>query len=125
MTTSFLREATKSAAMKSIMQSKKFCANDTENAQVQTCILTSHFFKKKLWNEWMQKEELTGFTASNGWLEKRKQIYLVREKRSWGETDEFFTPTVQVLTGRLLELCQNYKRLNISNLDELGFFLKA
>ena len=27
-----------------------------------------------------EREELTGFTASNGWLEKSKQIYGVREK---------------------------------------------
>ena len=36
----------------------KFCANGTENAQVQTFILTGPFFKKKVWrlqNDWKKK----------------------------------------------------------------------
>ena len=37
----------------------KFCTNGTENAQVQTCVLL---------------QEETDFTASNGLLEKWKQI---------------------------------------------------
>ena len=73
----------------------KFCTNSTENAQVQTCILTGSFFKKKLWrlqNEELEKEELNDFTASNGWLEKWKHIYGVREKRLCGEGDVSTTP---------------------------------
>ena len=70
----------------------------------------------------LEKEELTDFTASNGWLEKWKQIYNMREKRFCGETDEVFTATVQAWIERLLEMHQDYEPQNILNLNELGFF---
>ena len=73
----------------------------------------------------LEKEELTNFTASNGWLEKWKQIYGVREKRLCGKTDEVSTTTVQAWIGQLLELCQDYEPRIISNLYELGLFFKA
>ena len=74
---------------------------------------------------WLEKEELTDCTASNGWLEKWKHIYRVREKRLTGEADEAFTTTVQAWIERLPKLCQNCKPRSILNLDELGLFFKA
>ena len=71
------------------------------------------------------KEELTDFTASNGWLEKWKQIYGVREKGLCGEADEISTITVQAWIERLPELCQDYKPRNMLNLDQLVLLFKA
>ena len=71
------------------------------------------------------KEELTDFTASNGWLEKWKQIYDVREKRLCGEADEIATITVQASIERLPELCQDYKPRNMLNLGQLVLLFKA
>ena len=42
----------------------------------------------------LEKEELTDFTASNGWREKWKHIYGVREKRLCREANEVTTTTV-------------------------------
>ena len=43
----------------------------------------------------LDKEEFTGFTASNGRLDSWKQTYGVREKRLCGEADEVSTTTIQ------------------------------
>ena len=59
----------------------------------------------------LEKEELTDFTASNGWLEKRKQIYGVREKRLSGEAAT--TAKMQAWIERLPEFCQDYEPQNI------------
>ena len=76
----------------------KFCTNGTENAQVQTCILTGPFFKKNLWRKRLEKEELSDFTALNECLERWKQIYEVTEKRLCGAADEVSTTSVQTIT---------------------------
>ena len=73
----------------------------------------------------LEKEELTDFTASKGWLEKWKQIYGVREKRLCGEADEVSTTTVQAWIERLPEFSQDYEPRNILHLDKLGLFFKA
>ena len=44
-----------------------------------------------------RKKKLIDFTATNGWLEKWKKIYGVREKKLCGEVDEVSTTTVQVV----------------------------
>ena len=44
----------------------------------------------------LDKEEFSGFTASNGWLDSWKQTYGVREKRLHGEADEVSTTTILV-----------------------------
>ena len=65
--------------MESIMYSIIFCTNGARNAQVQPrplypdgLILQEEAMEivKRL-----EREELTDFTASNGWLDKWKQIY--------------------------------------------------
>ena len=66
------------------------------------------------------KKGLTDFTASNGWLEKWKQIYGVREKILCGES----TTIVQARIERLPELRRDYEPRNIFNLDELQLFFK-
>ena len=60
----------------------------------------------------LEQEELTDFTASNGWLGKWRQTFGVREKRLRGEADEVSTKTVQFWIERLPELCQDYTTKN-------------
>ena len=67
----------------------------------------------------LDKEEFTGFTASNGWLDSWKQTYGMREKPLCGEADEVSTTTIQAWIERLPELCQGYEPRNLLNLDEL------
>lgn len=48
--------------------------------------------------EKLGKDDLAVFTASNGWLEKFKQTYGVRETRITGEADDI--PTMTIQSGR-------------------------
>ena len=45
--------------------------------------------------ESLNKDELASFTASNGWLEKFKQTYELRETRITGEADDIPTMAIQ------------------------------
>ena len=75
--------------------------------------------------ERLNKDELATFTASNGWLEKFKQTYGLRETRITGEVDDILKMTFQSWIERLPELTSGYDLRNIWNMDELGFFFKA
>ena len=75
--------------------------------------------------ERLNKDELATFTASNGWLEKFKQTYGLRETRITGEVDDILKMTFQSWIERLPELTSGYNLRNIWNMDELGFFFKA
>ena len=72
----------------------------------------------------LEKEELTDFTASNGQLQKWKEMYSVREKRLRGEADEISTKAVQARIERLSELCQGYEPRSVLNIDELRLLFK-
>ena len=54
--------------------------------------------------EALQKEELIDFTASNGWLQKWKAMYSIREKRTGGEGNDVPAMTVEAWIERLPEL---------------------
>ena len=49
----------------------------------------------------LNRDELAAFTASNGWLEKFKQTYGLRETRITGEADDIPRMTIQSWTERL------------------------
>ena len=68
----------------------------------------------------LNKGELTTFTASNGWLEKFKKTYGVRDTRITGEADDITQMAIQSWIERLPELTSGYELRNIWNRDELG-----
>ena len=65
------------------------------------------------------------FTASNGWLQKWKFSYGVRERKVNGEAGEVSECTASALMERLLELKRNYELADIWNTDETGCFFKT
>ena len=75
--------------------------------------------------ERLNKNELTMLTASNGWLEKFKQIYGLRETRITGQADDIPKMIIQSRIECLPDLTSGYKLRNICNMDELGLFFKV
>ena len=73
----------------------------------------------------MNNNEFSTFTASNGWLEKWKISYGIREKRVNGEAVEVSGETVNAWMERLWELTKDYDPVDIWNMDEMGCFFKA
>ena len=59
--------------------------------------------------ERLNRDELATFTASNGWLEKFKQIYGLRGTRITGEADNIPEMTIQSWIERLSELTSGYE----------------
>ena len=57
----------------------------------------------------IDKVEFKNFTASNGWLEKRKISYDVRERKVNCEAGEVAEYTVSAWTERLVELTRVYE----------------
>ena len=98
----------------------KFCTNGMENVQVETYTLMEPSSRISYGDC-----KTTDFRASNGWWEKWKHIYGVREKRLCREANEVSTTTVIAWIEWLPELCQNYESQNILNLDELVLFFKT
>ena len=72
----------------------------------------------------LNNEEFLIFTASNGWLEKWKILYAIREKRVNGETGEISGETVNTCMERLWELIKDCDPADIWNMDETGCFFK-
>ena len=62
--------------------------------------------------------------ASDGWLEKWKATYVIKEKRIVGEGGDVPEETVSSWIERLQELTEGYSLENICNMDESGCFLK-
>ena len=73
----------------------------------------------------LDKVEFKNFTASNGWLEKWKISYGVRERKVNGEAGEVAEYTVSAWMERLVELTRGYELADIWNMDETGCFFKA
>ena len=73
----------------------------------------------------LDKVEFKNFTASNGWLEKWKISYGVRERKVNGEAGEVAEYTVSAWMERLVELTRGYELTDIWNMDETGCFFKA
>ena len=72
--------------------------------------------------ERLSKDELATFTASNNWLEKFKQTYLISETWITDPVNDIPKMTFQSWIERLPELTSGYELRNIWNMDELGFF---
>ena len=74
--------------------------------------------------ESLNDSSLDSFTASNGWLEKWKSCYGIRETRITEEADDASVSTVRSWIARLPELVKGYKLEDVWNMDELGLFFK-
>ena len=72
----------------------------------------------------LDKVEFKNFTASNGWLEKWKISYGVRERKVNSQASEMTEYTVSAWMERLVELTRSYELANIWNMDETGCFLR-
>ena len=65
------------------------------------------------------------FKASNGWLDKWKKRYNIRQITISGEAGDVAGETVESWKERLPELLQGYEAKDVWNLDETGCFWKA
>ena len=65
------------------------------------------------------------FKGSNGWLDKWKRKYNVKQLTISGESGDVSGVTVESWKERLPELLQGYQKKDIWNLDETGVFWKA
>jgi len=64
------------------------------------------------------------FKGSNGWLEKWKKRYNIKQLKISGESGDVQGPTVDSWKERLPELMAGYAR-DIWNIDETGLFLES
>ena len=70
----------------------------------------------------LDKVEFKNFTASNGWLEKWKISYGVRERKVNDEAGEVNEYMVSAWMERLVELTRGYELADIWNMGETGCF---
>ena len=68
------------------------------------------------------KLTVTGFTASNGWLEKWKTRHNVKQLSVAGEDGEVNAETLEFWAERLPEIVKGYELKDIWNADETGLF---
>ena len=71
------------------------------------------------------KLNVTGFTASNGWLEKWKTRHNVKQFSVAGEDREVNAETLETWAERLPEIVKGYELKDIWNADETGLFWRA
>ena len=68
--------------------------------------------------------EFKNFTASNGWLEKWKISYGVRERKVNVEAAKVAEYTVSAWMERLMKLTRGYELADVWNMDEASCFLR-
>lgn len=73
----------------------------------------------------LNRPELDGFKASEGWLDKWKLSHGIREKQISGESLDVPITTIKSWMERIKELCSGYDDKDILNMDESGCFFKA
>ena len=75
--------------------------------------------------EQLKSSDFDNFRASDGWLDRWKTTYSVKERRVVGEAGDVSTETVTSWMERINELIESYSLENIWNMDESGCFFKA
>ena len=75
--------------------------------------------------ERLQDCSLDGFTTLDGWLDRWKTAYAIKERRLVGEAGDVSEKTITSWMERLQELTAGYSSENIWNMDESGYFFKA
>ena len=93
----------------------KYCTNGLKSVARRTLVLTDKCWKKKPWKlkKHLNNDEFLTFTLSNGWFEKWKISYGIREKRVNGEAGEVSGGTVNAWTERLWQLTKDYDPFDI------------
>ena len=74
--------------------------------------------------DFLNNPDLNDFKASEGWLDKWKLSYGIREKQISDEAFDVSELTVGSWIERLRELCKGYQLKDLWNIDESGCFLK-
>ena len=75
--------------------------------------------------EQLKSSDFDSFRASDGWLDRWKTTYSVKERRIVGEAGDVSTETVTSWMERINELIEGYSLEHIWNTDESGCFFKA
>ena len=73
----------------------------------------------------LKQPDLADFKASEGWVDKWKLSYGIREKQISGESLDVSETSIESWMERLKELCKEYQLKDIWNLNESGCFFKA
>ena len=73
----------------------------------------------------LNNPDLNDFKASEGWLDKWKLSYGIRQKQISGESFDLSEVTVGSWVEWLRELCKGYQLKDIWNIDESGCFFEA
>lgn len=66
----------------------------------------------------LNRPELDGFKASEGWLDKWKLSHGIKEKQISGESLDVSTTTVESWMERVQKLCKEYEEKGIMNIEE-------
>ena len=72
-----------------------------------------------------EKLEITGFSASNGWLESFKKQHGICNMSVAGEEADVGTETVESWCERAREITRGWESENIWNMDETGDFWRG
>ncbi|XP_057305270.1 tigger transposable element-derived protein 6-like [Hydractinia symbiolongicarpus] len=75
--------------------------------------------------EQLKSSEFDDFKASDGWLDRWKSTFSIKERRIVGEAGDVSTEAVSSWIERVNELIEGYSLDNIWNMDESGCFFKA
>jgi len=118
----------KDQATRSINQSMKSYTRGLRNVNhLAFMLMVPYLLVEEAMNikESLNRPELASFTASNGWLEKWKLSYGIKEKQISGESLDVPITTIESWMERMQELCKGYDDKDILNMDESGCFFKA
>ncbi|GES96528.1 tigger transposable element-derived protein 6-like [Rhizophagus clarus] len=69
-----------------------------------------------------QQFEITRFSASNGWMDKFKKWYNLKEHVKWGEANSAPLEILDEERNKLREILKNYDLNDVFNCDETGLY---
>ena len=72
-----------------------------------------------------EKLGISDFKGSQGWLDKWKKRYNVKQLKICGESGDVQGETIDSWKERLPEIIQGYEKHNLWNMDETGLFWHA
>ena len=98
---------------------KRFCAS---NIYPNGAMLKEEAMAIK---EQLKNSGFDDFRASDGWLDRWKTTYSIKERRIVGEAGDVSAETITSWMERISELIEGYSLENIWNLDESSCFFKA
>ena len=75
--------------------------------------------------EQLKSSDFDNFRASDGWLDRWKTTYSIKEHQIVAEAGDVSTETVTSWMERINELIEGYPLENIWNMDESSCFFKA